>query len=220
MQPPAPSQVQRPGEPAADEAGLVARLRAGDRAAFAALVARHAGAILRLAQTIVRDRSVAEEVVQDTWVAALDGLAAFEGRSSVRTWLLHIAVNKAKTRAVREGRSVPFSALAGEGDGDEPAVDPDRFDAGGHWASPPRRWAEDNPERLAQEVQTRAAIEQAIAALPDAQRAVITLRDIEGLEADEICNVLGVTVSNQRVLLHRARAKVRQALERYMAGAR
>jgi RNA polymerase sigma-70 factor, ECF subfamily len=201
----------------AEERALLERLRGGDRAAFGALVALHGGALLRLASGIVRNQAIAEEVVQDAWMAALDGLGSFEGRSSLRTWLFHIVANKARTRVVREGRSVPFSAVASEAD---PAVDPARFDQRGMWKAPPSAWSEENPERLAQDVQTRAQLEQAIAALPEAQRAVITLRDIEGLEADEICNLLGVTLSNQRVLLHRARAKVRQALEQYLAGER
>jgi RNA polymerase sigma-70 factor, ECF subfamily len=206
--------------PAADEHELLERLRAGDRAAFASLVARHGGALLRLAMAFVKDRSLAEEVVQDAWVAALDGIDGFEGRAALRTWLFHIVANKARTRIVREGRSVPFSALGSSDDAGDSAVGPERFDQGGAWKEPPGRWSEENPERLAQGVETRAAIERAIAALPEAQRAVITLRDVEELETDEICNLLGITVSNQRVLLHRARSKVRQALEQFMAGAR
>lgn len=206
--------------PAADEPGLIDRLRAGDRAAFASLVARHGGALLRLATAFVKDRSLAEEVVQDTWLAALGSIDGFEGRAALRTWLFHIVANKARTRLTREGRSVPFSALAGPDEADDPAVSPDRFDQRGMWKEPPGRWSEENPERLAQGVETRAAIERAIAALPEAQRAVITLRDIEGLETEEICNLLGIAVSNQRVLLHRARSKVRQSLEKFMAGAR
>lgn len=203
-----------------EERELLGRLRNGDRVAFAALVSTHGGALLRLAATFVKDRSLAEEVVQDAWLAALEHLEEFEGRASLRTWLFQIVANKARTRLTREGRSVPFSALGNRDDSDEPAVSPDRFDQGGMWKDPPGRWSEENPERLAQGAQTRAAIERAVADLPDAQRAVITLRDIEGLETEEICNLLGVTVSNQRVLLHRARSKVRQALEKYMAGVR
>lgn len=205
---------------AADEAELLARLRAGDRAAFASLVTRHGGPLLRLATAFLKDRSMAEEVVQDTWVAVLDNLDGFEGRASLRTWLFHIVANKARTRLGRESRSVPFSAFADPEEGEDPSVSPDRFDARGHWRLPPARWSEEDPERLAHGRETRAAIEQAIAALPEAQRAVITLRDVEGLETEEICNLLGVTVSNQRVLLHRARSRVRQALEKFMTGAR
>ena len=205
---------------ATGEGVLLERLRAGDRAAFATLVTRHGGALLRFATTFVKDRSLAEEVVQDAWVAALDDIDGFEGRASLRTWLFHIVANGARTRMARESRSVPFSAFAGPAEGDDPAVNPDRFDERGMWKDPPGPWSEENPERLAHGTETRAAIEQAIAALPEAQRAVITLRDIEGLETDEICNLLGVTVSNQRVLLHRARARVRRALEKHLSGAR
>jgi len=220
MSPPDPTRPANTEASAPGERDLVRRLRGGDRNAFATLVDRHGGALLRFAITFVRDRSIAEEVVQDTWVSALDHLEGFEGRSTLRTWLFHIAANKARTRLSREGRSSPFSSLGG-GDGtDEPAVSPDRFDQGGMWKEPPGPWSEENPERLAQGAQTRAAIEQAIADLPELQRTVITLRDVEELETEEICNLLGITVSNQRVLLHRARAKVRLALEKYMAGAR
>lgn len=216
----APNRPTSAAAPDPDERELLERLRAGDRAAFASLVARHGGALLRLATTFVKDRSLAEEVVQDAWLSALDNLDGFEGRASLRTWLFHIVANKARTRIAREGRSVPFSALARPGGADDPTVNPDRFDQRGMWKEPPGPWSEENPERLAQGVETRAAIERAIAALPEAQRAVITLRDIEGLETEEICNLLGVTVSNQRVLLHRARSKVRQALETFLTGAR
>ncbi len=218
-----PSDQDRGTSPAArreDERALLERLRAGDRAAFAALVKAHGGALLRFATAFVKDRALAEEVVQDAWLAALDHLDGFEGRASIRTWLFHVVANRARTRLVREGRSVPFSALGDLDDAGEPAVDPDRFEPGGEWRSPVRRWAEEDPERLALGAETRGALERAIAALPEGQRAVLTLRDVEGLEADEICNLLGLTVSNQRVLLHRARAKVRQALEAHMGGAR
>jgi len=199
---------------------LVDRLRAGDRSAFAALVGRHAGALLRVASSLVRDHSVAEEVVQETWMGVLTGIDAFEGRSSLRTWLFQILVNKARTRFAREGRTVPFSALSGPGSGDGPALDPARFDGQEGWREPPESWTGEDPERLAIEAETRAAIEAGIEQLPDAQRAVMTLRDIEGLETEEICNLLSITVTNQRVLLHRARAKVRQALERHLGGVR
>jgi len=202
-----------------DEAALLVRLRAGDRDAFTALVRHHGGAMLRLARSLARGAGAAEEVVQDAWVGALDGLERFEGRASLRTWLLGIVANKARTRAARDGRSVPFSALF-EQDPDAPAVDPASFLPDGHWRDGPRHWAEADPERLALGAETRAAIETAIAGLPEGQRAVITLRDVEGLEAAEACNVLGITETNQRVLLHRARARVRAALGPYLGGAR
>jgi RNA polymerase sigma-70 factor (ECF subfamily) len=217
MSPPPPSPLTDPAA-ASDEALLVTRLKAGDRAAFTALVGRHGGALLRLATTFLRDRSVAEEVVQDTWLAALDGLDGFEGRASLRTWLFSILANRARNRAVREGRSLPFSAL-GEAEGG-PAVDPSRFHADGHWLETHAGWSEEDPERLAAGAETRAAIEAAIAALPDAMRAVVTLRDVEGLEAEEICNLLGLTLTNQRVLLHRARCRLRQALAELQDGGR
>lgn len=192
------------------DAPLLERARRGDRDAFAALVGRHAGPLLRVARSLVRDQAVAEEVVQATWLALVTGLAGFEGRSSLRTWLFQVAVNKARTRYVREGRSVPFSAL-GEA---EASVEPERFDERGGWVEPPGGWSDEDPERLALRAETRAAIEAAIAGLPEAQRAVLVLRDVEGLETEEICNLLGLTVTNQRVLLHRARTRVRAALER------
>ena len=202
------------------DAGLLARLRSGDRAAFAALVHRHAGSLLRVARSLARDRATAEELVQETWLAVLTGLEAFEGRSSLRTWLFRICVNKARTRFVRDGRTVPFSALSEPGDADGSPVDLGRFDEHGAWRDPPSTWDEESPERLAMGAETRAAIEACIAELPETQRAVLTLRDVEGLETDEICNLLSITVTNQRVLLHRARAKVREALEARLGGAR
>ena len=165
----------------------------------------------------VSTRAVAEEVVQETWLAVLTGLERFEGRSSLKTWLFRILSNKAKTRGQREGRTLPFSSLATDGDESETAVDVDRFVGpdhrhSGHWATPPRGVPEER--LLAGEARTR--IEEAIATLPPNQRAVITLRDVEGLSAEEACSVLGLSETNQRVLLHRARSKVRAAFERYL----
>ncbi|MCX5732374.1 MAG: sigma-70 family RNA polymerase sigma factor [Deltaproteobacteria bacterium] len=199
---------------------LLARLRAGDRTAFAMLVKRHAGSLLRVARSLVRDQATAEELVQETWLAVFTGLDAFEGRSSLRTWLFRICVNKARTRFVRDGRTVPFSSLGGPGDGDGAAAESRSFDGEDAWRDPPSTWSEENPERIALGRETRSAIEAAIAGLPESQRAVMTLRDLEGLEAEEICNLLSITVTNQRVLLHRARARVRAALETRLGGAR
>ena len=161
----------------------------------------------------VSTRAVAEEVVQETWLAVLTGLDRFEGRSSLKTWLFRILSNKAKTRGQREGRTLPFSSLATDGDESEPAVDIDRF-AGhaGHWAAPPRGV----PEERLLAGEAKARIEAAIAGLPPNQRTVITLRDVEGLSAEEACSVLGLSETNQRVLLHRARSKVRAAFEQYL----
>ncbi len=202
-----------------DDAGLVSRVLAGDRTSFAGLVRRHGGALLRFARVFVRDEAVAEEVVQDTWMAVLEGLDEFEGRASFKTWLFRILANRARTRAVREGRSVPFSALERAEDG-ESAVEPERFDAAGMWRDPPVAWTDETPERLALAAESRAVMEAAVAALPPVQRAVLVLRDEDGLETEEICNLLGLTVTNQRVLLHRARTRVRQALEEHAKGAR
>lgn len=199
-----------------DDATLVRAARAGDGNAFGALVARHGGPLQRFVRLFLKDAAAAEEAAQDAWLAALEGLESFEGRSSFRTWLFRIAANRARSRAVRDGRTVPFSAL--EPAGEEDAVDPGRFRPGGHWSEPPSSWREESPERLAVLAETRGVLEAAIAALPEGQRAVIVLRDVEGLETEEICNLLGVTETNQRVLLHRARTRVRAAIERYMRG--
>jgi RNA polymerase sigma-70 factor (ECF subfamily) len=212
---------QRPAPPSgAEERTILARLRAGDRAAFAQLVGLHGGAMLRVAMSFLRERAKAEEVVQDAWLALLDGLDGFEERASLRTWLFSILVNKARTRAVREGRVLPFSALAGSDGGEGPEVDAGGFDQAGGWREPPGAWSGEDPERLAMGAETRALLEAEIARLPDAQRTVLTLRDVEGLEAEEVCTLLGISASNQRVLLHRARSKVRQALQGYLAGSR
>jgi RNA polymerase sigma-70 factor (ECF subfamily) len=212
---------QRPASPPdAEERSTLARLRAGDRAAFAELVRLHGGAMLRVAMTFLRERAKAEEVVQDAWLALLDGLDRFEERASLRTWLFTILVNKARTRAVREGRSLPFSALADPDGTGEPEGIAGSFDQAGGWREPPVAWSEQDPERLAVGAETRAVLEEEISRLPDAQRTVLTLRDVEGLEAEEVCALLGISASNQRVLLHRARGKVRQALEGYLAGSR
>jgi RNA polymerase sigma-70 factor (ECF subfamily) len=201
--------------PPDEDAPLLDALRVGDERAFEALVDRYGPSLLRLAQLYVSSRSVAEEVVQETWLAVVTGIERFEGRSSLKTWLFRILTNKAKTRGQREGRTLPFSSLASDGDEDQTAVAVERFARGGAWATPPRGV----PEERLLAGETRARVEQAISALPPNQRAVITLRDVEGLSAEEACNVLGLSETNQRVLLHRARAKVRTALERYLEDA-
>jgi RNA polymerase sigma-70 factor, ECF subfamily len=203
----------------AHDARLVEGLRAGDEAAFAELMREYGGAMLRLAQLFVSSRAVAEEVVQEAWLGVLRGIGRFEGRSSLKTWLFRIVANTAKTRAVREARSVPFSAL-GDDAGDEPAVDPDRFLGSGerfpgHWAVPPQSWA-GTPENRLLAQEAMEVIEREIERLPPAQRAVITMRDVQGLTSEEVRNALDLTETNQRVLLHRARSKVRNALEEYM----
>jgi RNA polymerase sigma-70 factor (ECF subfamily) len=201
--------VEQLGSP--EDARLVEGLRAGDEAAFAALMRMYGAAMLRVAQMYVSSREVAEEVVQEAWIGVLRGIGRFEGRSSLKTWLLRIVANTAKTRGVREARSIPFSSL-GDG-GSEPTVDPDRFAGSGEWAAPPQPWA---PEGRLLEQEALAVVERAIERLPPAQRAVITMRDVQGLTSEEVRNALDLTETNQRVLLHRARAKVRGALEEYM----
>ena len=208
----------------AEERELLEALRRGDEAAFVRLVDALHGSMLRLAMLHVRDRAVAEEVVQEAWLGVLQQLDRFEGRSSLKTWVLRIVSNRAKTRAVRERRTVPFSALAGgDEDAGEPVVDQDRFlPAGhrwaGHWASAPASWRE-VPEDVLVSQEILTEVERAIATLPAAQRAVLVLRDVEGLSAAEACQLLGLTEGNQRVLLHRGRSKVRAALERYLDAA-
>jgi len=200
-----------------DDVRLLERLRAGDEGAFEELVGRYGPALLRVARLYTPSRAVAEEVVQETWLGVVRGLDRFEGRSSLKTWLFRIVANRAKTRGVQESRSVPFAALAGqEVVFEESAVDADRFAADGTWASPPRRW-EQSPERSLESGETVALIERVIAGLPDTQRLVITMRDVEGWPADEVRNALDISETNQRVLLHRARSKVRRALEEYFA---
>lgn len=203
-----------------DDTQLVEALRRRDQAAFAALIDRYNATLLRLAQIYVPDRAAAEEVVQDAWLGVLKGIDRFEGRSSFKTWLFRILTNLAKTRGVRESRSLPFSALF---DADEepfePAVEPEAFrptgsEWAGHWLIEPQPW-NDQPEDHLLSGEALAHIRSAIAALPPAQREVITLRDIEGWSSEEVCNALNITETNQRVLLHRARSKVRAAMDRY-----
>jgi RNA polymerase sigma-70 factor (ECF subfamily) len=175
-----------------------------------------------LALVYERSHAVAEEIVQDAWLGVLKGIETFEGRSSFKTWLFRILVNRARTRAERESRTVPFSSLGDTIDGHEPAVDPDRFlpadhpEWALHWAVPPGEWG-GSPETQLLTQEALSFIDSAIAALPPAQRQVVTLRDVEGWTADEVCNVLGISETNQRVLLHRGRSRVRGALEKYFA---
>lgn len=197
------------------EERLTQGLRGGDEAAFLALVGRHQRAMLRVARLYVASEAAAEDVVQETWLAVLKGLPRFEGRSSLRTWIFRILTRRAQTYGQRDARSLPFAALRGpDGDGD-PAVPGERFRDDGEWALAPASW-EDMPEERLLAAETRALLDQAVAALPPSQRAVITLRDIEGWAADEVCAMLGISDANQRVLLHRARSRVRAALEQYL----
>jgi RNA polymerase sigma-70 factor, ECF subfamily len=199
------------------DAPLLAALRAGGEEAFATLVKRYHASLKRVARAYVSTDAVAEEVVQETWLAVIDGLDRFERRASLKTWMFHILANKAKTRGTRERRAVPFASLA-RADEDEPAVTADRFQREGdawpgHWSAPPRPW--EDPERRLASLEARDYLRAAIAALPATQQAVLTLRDVEGLEAEEVCGLLSLSDGNQRVILHRARARVRTELERY-----
>jgi RNA polymerase sigma-70 factor, ECF subfamily len=187
------------------DAELLVRLRAGDELAFVTLVRRHHAAMLRLAACYVPNAAVAEEVVQDTWLGVLRGISGFEGRSSIQTWLFRILVNRARTTGERERRSV---AIGDAG----PAVDGSRFDATGHWAVPPAHWADDADERV-DAAKLAGRLRSAIGELPERQREVVTLRDVEGLSSEEVCSVLDISEGNQRVLLHRGRSRLRQALE-------
>ena len=204
----------------ADDLELLARLRRGDEAAFTQLVERLHGPMLRVAMIHVGNRAVAEEVAQDAWVGVLAQLDRFEGRSSLRTWVLRIVANRARTRAERERRTLPFSSLDGAAEPGRPAGrNRSGSTAGhrwaGHWASPPRSWG-DVPEERLLSAETRAEVGRAVELLPPAQRAVITLRDVEGMTAAETSELLELTEGNQRVLLPRARSRVRRALERYL----
>ena len=191
-----------------DERALLKRLRAGDEQAFDALVARHDGAMRRVARTLVRTSSAADDVVQETWLGVIRGLDAFEGRSSLRTWIFSILVNRARTRAAHDARSVPFSAIEDEA---RPAVEPAAFSADGRWTSAPPRLDYD-PETQLLSAELRKRLLDVVEELPPAQRAVITMRDLLGMPAEDVCALLDVSDGNQRVLLHRARSRVRRAL--------
>jgi RNA polymerase sigma-70 factor (ECF subfamily) len=200
--------------PGNQDADLVGRLRAGDEAAFRDLVRQMHRALERLALAFVGSPAAAEEVVQETWLAVVGQIDRFEGRSSVRTWIGAILVNLAKTRGIRDKRAVPFSALCAD---DVEPVEPERFGARGFWSLPPRRWDE-APETLVLRKEAREAIERELATLPATQRTVVVLRDLESWSAEEVCNVLEISETNQRVLLHRGRMRLRAALERYHSG--
>jgi RNA polymerase sigma-70 factor, ECF subfamily len=200
-----------------DEQRLIESLKAGDERAFARLLDEYSSALFRVAMAHVGTRSVAEEVVQETWLGVINGIDRFQGRSSLKTWIFRILTNTAKTRGQRERRIVPFSAL-GPAD-DEPSVDADRFFPPDHarypdhWALGPTAW--ETPEEGLLSAETRELILRAIDELPEAQRAVVTLRDVQGWSPEEVCDALQLSDGNQRVLLHRARTKVRAVLESY-----
>jgi RNA polymerase sigma-70 factor (ECF subfamily) len=205
------------------EAELVAGLKCRDEKAFVTLVNRYQGQLVRVALVYCRTRDLAEEVVQDTWLGVIQGIDRFERRASFKTWLFQILVNRARTRAVKEGRTLPFSSLTEEAETPgEPAVPGDRFRPAddqwpNNWALPPHSWGESSDGRLLA-TETMDLIQRAIAQLPPAQQQVITLRDVEGWTPEDVCNVLDVSETNQRVLLHRARSRVRAALEAHFEG--
>src|SRR5436190_4025785 len=203
------------------DADLVARLRAGDHAAFRDLVQRNHTAMVRFACAYVPSEAVAEEVTQDTWMAVIRGLDGFEGRSTLRTWIFRILANQARTRGERERRTVPVSSLAAElADAESPSVPIEWFvgpSGRGAWAQPPARWSDQPDERLLA-AETFDTFAETVATLPENQRRVLVLRDVEGWSSEEVCELLELTEVNQRVLLHRARSRLRAVLEREFAG--
>jgi RNA polymerase sigma-70 factor (ECF subfamily) len=213
--------VSRPVLPKQDQA-LIERLRRGDESTFDEVVTTYHGSLVRMALGYVADPDVAEEVVQDTWMAVIEGLDCFEGRSSLRTWIFGILIHKAKDRGVREKRHVTFSALEATEDDNDEAVDPARFhqsgEWAGHWALPPQPWDDRTPEKLLASRQAVDCMYRAIADLPEMLREVLILRDVEGVESREVCGLLKITETNLYVRLHRARERVRRAVESYLEG--
>jgi RNA polymerase sigma-70 factor (ECF subfamily) len=212
-------------EPASpDESELVARLRAGDEDAFADLLDRYDALLRRLARRYVSTDAAADEVVGDTWLGVVRGIGRFEGRSSLKTWIVRILMNVARTRGVRDKRTVPFSSLANpDEEGSDPTIPPERFQPAGdpypgHWREFPSRW-HDQPEVRALGNETLGVVRDTLDTLPPAQQTVVRLRDLEGWTSAEVCNALDLTETNQRVLLHRGRARLRTALEEHFAEA-
>lgn len=204
---------------------LVARLRAGDEAAFATLVDDLQGRLLRLARSFCRTDAVAEEAVQETWLAVIEGIERFEGRGALRSWIFGILVNQARKRAVREQRQAELSgpaseasqAMASSGSGAESPDEPEPgMGANGRWQTRPTPWGLEDPASAMVSRETLGVVEDALAGMPESQRSVVLLCDVEGLGPEEVCNILGISGTNQRVLLHRGRARVRRALDLYM----
>ncbi len=192
------------------DSDLVPALLRGEEAAFASILDAWSGGLQRVARSYVRTNEIADEVVQDTWRAVIAGLPRFEGRSSLKTWIFTIAANRARTRAKREARAVPMSAVGGGGpDG---GLDPDRLRGGGGWLVTDAPEGIDSPEAETIAWEASGVVEDALAAVPERQRTVLLLRDVEGLSSEDVCNLLEISHSNQRVLLHRGRAKLRSAL--------
>ena len=213
-----PEPAIAPARRAVSDEETLAALRAGDERAFRDLFARSYPMMMRVARAYVASDAVAEEVVQETWMAVVTGIDRFEGRSALGTWIFSILTNQAKTHSSREKRAVPFSSLD-TSDVEGPVVDPDRFQKNddawpGHWATPPRPWQK--PERRLLSLEARDRLKAALAQLPDRQRMIVALRDVEGYPAEEVCDLLGLSPENQRVLLHRGRARLRAVLEEYL----
>lgn len=213
-----PEPAVAPAGTAFSDEQTLAALRAGDERAFRELFARSYPMMKRVARTYVASEAVAEEIVQETWMAIVTGLDRFEGRSALGTWIYSILTNQAKSHSARERRAVPFSCVA-PSDAEEPAVDPDRFQKNdeawpGHWATPPRPWQK--PERRLLSLEARDHLKAALAELPDRQRLIVGLRDVEGHSAEEVCDLLDLSQENQRVLLHRGRSRLRSILEEYL----
>lgn len=201
----------------AAQAQTVAALRAGDERSFQQLFTRLSPGMKRMARGYVASEVIADEIVQETWLAVINGIDRFQGRSSLDTWIFSILINQARKHDARERRAMPFSSLTPIGT-DEPSVDADRFQRDddawpGHWATPPRPWQK--PERRLLSLEAREHLKHAIGQLPERQRAVVVLRDVEGHSADEVCALLELSPENQRVLLHRARTRLRVALTAY-----
>ena len=201
---------------------LLARLRQRDEEAFDDLINQHHSTLIRMAMGYVADREAAEEVAQDTWMAVIESLNRFEGRSSLRTWICGILIHKAKDRGVREKRHTTFSAFESYNDDNDEAVDPSRFQQSsewaGHWAFPPQPWDDQTPEKMLASQQAVNAMQQAIEALPATLKEVLILRDVEGVEAKDVCEMLRITETNLYVRLHRGRERVRAAVETYLEG--
>ena len=216
-----PEPAVAPARMAVSDEQTLTALRAGDERTFRDLFARSYPMMKRVARAYVASDAVAEEIVQETWMAIVTGIDRFEGRSALGTWIFSILTNQAKTHSAREKRALPFSSIA-RADAEEPAVDPDRFQKDddawpGHWATPPRPWQK--PERRLLSLEARDHLKAALAQLPDRQRLIVGLRDIEGHSAEEVCELLGLSQENQRVLLHRGRSRLRAVLEEYLDAA-
>jgi len=208
---PGPLVVRQPSDPDLDA------IRSGDEASFEALIGRYHGPMMRLAMTYLRDRSAAEDAVQETWLTCIKTLDRFEGRSSLKTWIFGILLNVARSRRRKESRILPFTSLfrRDAGDGRGATVDPSRFGSDGMWSAHPNNWS-NVPETKLLDRETIDHVRAAIEALPDKQREVVILRDVAGLDADEVCGLLSISAANQRVRLHRGRALVRKMLEEYL----